>query len=150
MSDNSIFKQNFAAIIKRAGDRADDVVRKTAWQLQGSLVERSPVGNPDLWKHPAPPGYTGGRFKNNWTVGIGAPDLSTSQGPDAFGHDAMNEAAEKLLGWKAGQPIFLTNSMPYARRLEYEGWSSQAPQGMVRLTVIEFNDAVRRAAAEGR
>jgi len=33
--------------------------------------------------------------------------------------------------------IYLTNNLPYAQRLE-EGYSQQAPAGMVALTIQEF------------
>ena len=52
---------------------------------------------------------------------------------------------------RAGQTIFITNSLPYAYRLEYDGWSRQAPAGMVRVTVVEFAQRFERAvrAAKG-
>jgi hypothetical protein len=38
----------------------------------------------------------------------------------------------------SGQKIFLTNALPYAIRLE-NGWSkTQAPQGMVKLSLAEI------------
>jgi hypothetical protein len=43
----------------------------------------------------------------------------------------------KIGSWRWGEIIYLTNSLPYARRLEY-GWSKQAPAGMVRITVANF------------
>ncbi len=45
---------------------------------------------------------------------------------------------------KAGDVIYLANSLPYIRRLEY-GWSKQAPAGMVRGTVGEFQQAIDKA-----
>jgi hypothetical protein len=42
--------------------------------------------------------------------------------------------------------IYLTNALPYARRLEY-GWSKQAPSGMVRISAMRFAEAVRKAIA---
>lgn len=44
-----------------------------------------------------------------------------------------------------------TNGQPYARRIEYNGHSPQAPRGMVRVTLAEYNgiveSQVRRHAA---
>jgi hypothetical protein len=41
-------------------------------------------------------------------------------------------------------PIFLSNSLPYAARIEFDGWShTKAPQGMVRRNVARFNQLLR-------
>lgn len=127
---NDQFRRNFAALLKRAGDKADLVVRKTALDLQSSMISMSPVDT--------------GRFKGNWQCGVGA--LNTDNTAPA-GADAQGKTAAALQGWKAGQTIWLTNSMPYARRLEY-GWSQQAPGGMVRLTVQAYGQALKKAVAE--
>ena len=37
------------------------------------------------------------------------------------------------------------NNAPYAQRIE-NGWSRQAPQGLVGLTVVMFQQIVREAA----
>jgi hypothetical protein len=47
----------------------------------------------------------------------------------------------------AGKVHYLTNNLPYAYRLEY-GWSRQAPNGMVGVTVVEFQSIVNAAAKD--
>jgi hypothetical protein len=42
----------------------------------------------------------------------------------------------------------MINALPYGPRLEYEGWSSQAPAGMVRISVVEFQTFVDKAVME--
>lgn len=108
----------FRAACERAGNRADLLVRKVADSVMSELVERSPVAT--------------GRFKSNWRISVGAIDTST----DASINYAANtgKLQQAVLGWDAKSAIYLTNSLPYARRLE-EGWSQQAPAGMVGLTV---------------
>lgn len=132
MADNSAFKRQFAALLARAGDKADLVVRKTALTLQSSMIDKSPVDT--------------GRFRSNWACGIGAINTATNAAP---GSDAKGRTAVSLGAWKPGQTIFLSNSMPYAVRLE-KGWSRQAPSGMVALTVQDFAEAVAKAAREVR
>lgn len=39
-----------AAFAEKAGNRANDVVRKVVIDVTASVVDKSPVGNPDLWK----------------------------------------------------------------------------------------------------
>lgn len=120
---NTAFKANFAKLLKKAGDDAGLVVRKTALQLQTSMVAMSPVDT--------------GRFKGNWQPGIGAINADTSAGEDRTGAGVIGRTVSALGAWKPGQMIYLTNSLPYARRLEF-GWSKQAPGGMVRLTVANY------------
>lgn len=125
--NNSAFKADFAKLLKKAGDKADLVVRKTALELQKSMIQMSPVDT--------------GRFKGNWQCGIGAINATNT---DAANSDALGRTGAVLEGWKAGQTIWLTNSMVYANRLEY-GWSKQAPGGVVRLTVQDFSAKVKTA-----
>jgi len=53
----------------------------------------------------------------------------------------------EVLNLKAGQVIYLVNNLPYAIPLEY-GHSSQAPGGMVRLTVQKWRPIVDAVARE--
>ena len=123
------------------------VVRKTMLELQTGIVLRSPVGNPDLWKAPAPPGYVGGRFRANWLASVGVKDKSTVDTVDKSGAVSIARVEPAMARWEPGVTIFLTNALPYSTRLEY-GWSDQSPGGMVRLTVQDFRDYVSKAVAE--
>ena len=92
-------------------------------------------------------GYVGGRFKNNWQAGIGSINTGTSRPPDKTGAGSMAAFSASIRAWEPGQTIYLTNSLPYAYRLEH-GWSKQTPNGMVRLSVQNFNQALAKAANE--
>ena len=127
---NAAFKRDFAALLAKAGGKAVLVVRKTALDLQSQMIDMSPVLT--------------GRFKGNWQAGVGGVNTDTSA---AAGSDAKGRTAVVLEGWKPGQTIYLTNSLPYARPLEY-GHSQQAPGGMVRLTVQNYSEALARAVLE--
>lgn len=53
-----------------------------------------------------------------------------------------------LAGWervRRGAIVAFLNDVPYIRRLEYDGWSRQAPNGFVRLTIRHWRDIVRDA-----
>jgi hypothetical protein len=43
-----------------------------------------------------------------------------------------------------GQRLFITNNLPYAQRIE-DGYSQQAPAGMVKVTINEFDSIVNSA-----
>ena len=44
-----------------------------------------------------------------------------------------------------GKSVFITNNLPYAQVI-VDGSSEQAPRGMVKVTVAEFDSIVRKAA----
>ena len=41
-----------------------------------------------------------------------------------------------------GDIFYMTNNLPYAARIEFDGWSQQAVQGMMRVSVIEVAAAI--------
>ena len=93
--------------------------------------------------------YTGGRFKGNWQVGIGTMNNTNDSPIDKSGAGALGRTQAALEGWKPGQTIFLSNSLPYAKRLE-SGWSKQAPAGIVALTTQNYAQAVKKAVSESK
>ena len=152
MSD--LFTLDIERFIAKAGDKIDLVIRKIALDVFKRVIVKSPVDT--------------GRFKSNWQVAIGSiPDgvleltadiTHDAQGKEhdrgpgghrssAAGNAAMSRVTAEALKLKAGDVITLVNNLPYARRLEY-GWSKQAPQGMVRITVEEYNAIATNAASE--
>lgn len=90
------------------------------------LVNKSPVDT--------------GRFKGNWGLSIAQIDTTTTETVDKNGGPTIARAQGSLAAYSAqeGFPmIYLQNNLPYAERLE-DGWSKQAPGGMVALTVAEL------------
>lgn len=125
---------------------ADIFYRYVALLALKGVIYRSPVGDPDLWKSPAPKGYVGGQFRGNWDVAAGAPTPSgTPSGVDPSG-DATFSSGSAVINASIRGPkyndIWLLNNLPYAIRLE-EGWSTQAPGpgGIVEVTADEIVDA---------
>lgn len=112
--------------------------KRVVLELFRRVVFKSPVGNPALWKNPssAPPGYVGGKFRANWQVTVGAPSQSIIESTKVptFG----------LITTKVplGTTVWLVNNVPYAERLEF-GWSSQAPGGVVAISIAEVIGTVR-------
>lgn len=140
------FKLQLARFAEKAKGNADKVVRKVVLELGTSLVFKSPVGDAAYWISAPPKGYVGGRFRANWQLGIGAIDYTTSEKTDADGGATVgNLFAEVSKPESAAQMWYLTNSLPYAQRLE-DGWSHrQAPNGMVAITVLQFREFVSDA-----
>lgn len=143
------FSSDLRRFAEKTGARHDLVKRKVALEVFRGVVFKSPVGNPDLWESPAPPGYAGGRFRANWQISTGAPDLSTTQNTDAQGGQTVLAAAAALERSIGNAPIWITNNLPYGPALE-RGWSQQAPAGMVATTVNSFRTYLNGAVAEAK
>jgi hypothetical protein len=77
-----------------------------------------------------------GTFQNNWLISIGAPNDGTTMTLGEFG--AMSAGALASYATATGFPVlYLQNNLPYALRLE-NGWSRQAPAGVLAMTVAEL------------
>lgn len=130
------FSVDLSRWVAKANGNVDKVLRQTVMLASQGIVQRSPVDT--------------GRFRANWQFSVGVPDLSTSKQVDPSGSITMARIQGQIAGIKAGQDAYLTNSLPYAHRLEFEGWSSQAPNGMVRVTLAGLQAAVNDYVASLR
>lgn len=140
------FALSLAAFAAKAPDKARAVVRKVAIDTLSRVVLRTPVGNPQMWKSKPPAGYVGGRLRANWNTSIGAPSLTVTAKRDAAGEATIQRGRGVIAASDGEQPIYIMNSLPYVREIEYEGHSRQAPAGMVRITVAELQSFVDNAA----
>jgi hypothetical protein len=125
----------------------DKVVGTILLDVGASLVQRSPVGDALAWKNPPPAGYVGGRFKGNWQMGFNRITSGDLPDIDSSGGVSMARIESGVAGNPKDGIHYYTNNLPYAQRLE-DGYSrTQAPNGIVELTVLEFGGIVRRAQA---
>lgn len=133
---------------EKAARRADDIVGAVVVKIAQRLDLRSPVGDASYWKSKPPKGYVGGRFRGNWQMKIGAAPVGETGRIDKTGAATLGAIIAEVPEQAAGRVYYIANNVPYAQRIE-EGWSRQAPQGLVGLTVVEFQDIVAAAAAGG-
>lgn len=115
----SIKPVRFAGLIKQEIAAA---ARALALDLFSVIMVRSPVDT--------------GRFRGNWQIDISVPALAALERFDKPGQATILEETQKLVLWKLGQTISFRNNVPYSVRLEY-GYSGQAPNGMIRITIAE-------------
>lgn len=94
-------------------------------------------------------GYVGGRFRANWQIGIASPNTATTDLIDPAGGATIGRLTSVAAAVHAGGVIYITNSLPYAIPLE-RGHSKQAPQGMVRLTMIDLPAALEASLRNRR
>lgn len=138
--------QKFAA---KAKEQADDAVGRIVVSVAAELDKRSPVGDAAYWKTKPPAGYVGGHFRGNWQLGIGSLPTGETPGVDPTGSKTQATIMAAVPDEASGRVYFLANNTPYAMRVE-NGWSRQAPQGLVGLTRIMFQEIVDEAVAEAQ
>lgn len=129
---------DFAAQVRRWSDetqrKLDQVVRKVSIDAFSEVIRMSPVDS--------------GRFKGNWMVGVNmVPSGYVWEQYDPAGGATIAEASGRVDVAEAGDVIWLVNNLPYASRLE-NGWSAQAPAGMVRMTAARWQPIVDRIVAQ--
>ena len=134
-------------IERLVGDRMDKVVRGTLLDLSRRIVLRTPVGNPSLWQGPPPPGYTGGQARGNWQASISSPNTGTTATIDKSGSATLASINGKVQN-APGNVWYLANNLPYIGRLEFDAWSTQATEGMVRVSLAELNRAIDEQIAD--
>jgi len=120
---------------RKAKTRCDVVTREVNLRVGTRIIMRSPVDT--------------GLFRGNWQAGIGNKPRGVMQIYDPSGQDAISRLSGVTNLLNAGDKFFFTNNLPYALALEY-GHSSQAPAGMVRITLAEFHQITREAVAEAK
>jgi hypothetical protein len=148
VAESESFAVSLRAFAQKAPEQVRTVIRKVSIDLLTATVLRTPVGNPDLWAHKPPAGYVGGRLRANWNVSLVDPDTSTTNDTDNTGQAVISRGTAVIGQADGVKDICITNSLPYALPVEYGHSGVQAPQGMVRVTVAEFNQYVDKAAAE--
>jgi len=102
------FEKNKTVVIRVSKEFLHDA----ATVFYDIVQDRTPVGDPSLWKYPAHKDYVPGSLRAAWQL-------------DSFSDREV-----------------VHNDLPYAQRVEY-GWSTQAPQGMMRLTIKDFPSIIK-------
>jgi len=124
----------------KAKGRMDIVRGKIVMDLFGMVIQKTPVDK--------------GRARGNWQASTGAPITSaienpgtspSSDSPPSADEAAAIEAAIREL--KGDESIFIMNNVAYILRLE-NGWSDQAPSGMVKTTLRAYPGIVEDAVNE--
>ncbi len=97
----------------------------------------------------APAGYVGGRFRGNWQFSIDPPAGGELDRIDRSGDETIAQLEAQVAALTIGQTAYIVNNLIYAIPLEY-GHSSQAPAGMVRVTLANFQRIVDEAIRNNR
>lgn len=141
MTDFELSIQNF---IKKAKKNPELVVRQVTIKLYSQIIMASPVDT--------------GRFRMNWQASYGSPAVGIIDANDPGGARAIANATNFVMNSSEWDEFRLTNNLPYAEAIEFGGYpgdgpntvggfSTQAPQGVVRVTVKRFQRLLDEAAA---
>lgn len=133
----------FNAFTKKTLGRADALIRAVGIATFSAIIRDTPVGNPSFWRSGrAPKGYVGGRLRTNWRCSLAAPDTSTTTATDYA--NTIPNAESVCQSADRNKVLWLSNGLPYAGVIEYDGHSKQAPAGMVRRNVARIQDLISR------
>jgi hypothetical protein len=122
------FASDMQKMAKKVGGSFDDTVRSSIMQVFSLAIEGTPVDT--------------GRAKGNWQCTLDSPAEGVLDVEDKAGNATIQKM--KAVAQNApGKVCFLTNNLPYIRRLEYGHSKLQAPNGWVRLTVQEFQTKLK-------
>ncbi|QEG09336.1 tail completion or Neck1 protein [Xanthomonas phage vB_Xar_IVIA-DoCa1] len=125
---------SLAVSLERKAKAIDEAASKTAvdtaMAIVGDLAYKTPVDT--------------SQALSNWRVTLDSPATGTIaphypgiQGSSqrASAAETINAAKSVLANKKPGQAIFITNNLPYIKRLN-DGYSAQAPAGFVERAVL--------------
>lgn len=136
------FAVDISRFVAKAKGNTTLVVRKISLDVFKRVIMRTPVDT--------------GRARGNWQTAVGSFATGETERTDKGGGSTVQAAAAVIQGYEPGpDALTITNNVPYIIPLEYgrddgKPGSKQAPQGMVRVTLAEFQGIVNRAAGEVR
>jgi len=127
----STFKLDINRFVEKAGKKADKAVREICLNLYSDITYGTPVDT--------------GRARANWFTSIGSPSNQTIEfeGGGTAAQDLAIARAMPDIANASGNVFWISNNLPYIYRLEYEGWSKQAPRGMVRIAIDNMRRDLR-------
>lgn len=127
------FSQQIRKFGEGTGNRLQQIRRGVIISLFNSAIRDTPVDT--------------GRARANWRVSEGDPELKEIDRTDKTGEISKGEVFALVTKSEGDKPVFLANNLPYAEPLE-NGYSKQAPEGMMRKNVARFNQLVRVEVAK--
>lgn len=133
------FTIDLTAFQEKIKDNVVEAVREVAAEAFRQIVGFSPTPqNSDA-------GYSRGSYVLSHRIAINKVDSSTTVVPGARGDKDYGAASKamgqisNLDGLKLGDTAFISNSLPYAHKVEYLGWHSRSPYNTFEKAVVATN-----------
>lgn len=116
---------------KKVKEQEEQFLQEVFIEMASRIVERTPVQS--------------GRARGNWNASTNKEDVSTSTFTDPSGQSTIASIKNVAYRSDSKDDLYLANGLPYIGVLE-RGSSTQAPRGMVAITVEEVNQIARDVA----
>ena len=130
MSKRTSFLVDLRASINEAVGNAENVVKDASQVLLSKIVEKTPVDT--------------GRLRKNWNLGVDSVDLTIH---DVNATDPLSRATKELNKFKINtKQLWISNNLDYAYDIEYGKSKVKAPQGMMRVSLQEFDTIFKGSA----
>lgn len=138
------FEDEIIKFSNRSVVEADKIRRGVILKLFSSVIDDTPVDT--------------GLLRGNWQTSVGTPKDGELVTTDKQGNRAKTIIPNKLGNF--GDTVHMVNNLPYAKVAEYgewngpsekvtgDGYSMQAPAGMVRKNVARFKTILKRIARQ--
>lgn len=127
------FGDDIAKFNSKAMAKADEERRSITITLFNGIISDTPVDT--------------GILRGNWQITENQPATSTLNRTDKNNTVAQGDVLSFMVGSKGRDSVvYMTNNLPYAHRIEFDGYSQKAPQGMVRRNIARVNSIVARIA----
>lgn len=124
------FDKDISKFVNKTNKNMTNVFRRSALIVFSSVIKRTPVKT--------------GLARSNWQIGINIqPTGIQSIGP------AIGTSFDRIDMANAGDKLYMVNNLPYIQALEH-GHSKQAPAGMVKVSITNWNGIVATQALENR
>ena len=123
------FSLNVAQWTEKAGEDMAALHKAIILELFTSVILDTPVLE--------------GRLRGNWIISSDSPANGTFDVLDPDGTKTTRRIEDFVsnLDDLKNFNVFLTNNLPYAHRIEFDGWShTKAPEGMVRKNLIRVSN----------
>jgi hypothetical protein len=142
------FSDDVARFAKRTNSSLDETGRGIALELFASVIKDTPADT--------------GRARGSWQTTIGGPAVGNPRRAESA---ALSEVNRKTGQFKMGSVIYLTSNLVYIGRLEFgtygtgpgatnkttrDGFSVQAPYGMVRKNAARIQSIVSKAVRNNK
>ena len=125
--------------VKKAPESVDLIIKKVCFDLYQNFVDRTP--------------YDTGRARGGWAIGVNerrlAPEgrcVEPGTKANTSTESMFGEAKSILAKVKGDCVVYMVNNVEYIVPLE-EGHSKQQPAGFVRITLMEFQEYLKKHAA---
>lgn len=133
MARRTQFSIDLEKEIQEAEDKAEDTVKFAVLGLFRAIVLKTPVDT--------------GHLAYNWQVSVDSPETSEKQGVDPEKQRTLDEGQSNIGKWTIkNKSIWISNNVEYAEDIEYGKSKVKAPQGMVRVSLREFDSIFKGAA----